>query len=135
MIELVRQGYEAWNSGDRQWVLDHMTEDVEWHTPPEDPDPGVFRGHEGVVQFWDQWRELFGQMRFRPEDVTAEGNHVVVNARRMGRGSRSGVEITERVSQVFRFTDEGKCDCVKEFYDESHALAAAGIAKAASHRS
>jgi ketosteroid isomerase-like protein len=28
-VDLVRQGFEAWNSGDRQWVLDHMRPDIE----------------------------------------------------------------------------------------------------------
>jgi ketosteroid isomerase-like protein len=41
LVHLVQKGYDAWNSGDRGWVLDHMAEDVEWITPPDDPDPGT----------------------------------------------------------------------------------------------
>jgi ketosteroid isomerase-like protein len=33
----VEKGYEAWNAGDRGWVLDHMSEDVEWITPELTP--------------------------------------------------------------------------------------------------
>ena len=54
--ELVRRGYEAWNSGDRSWVLEHMSEDVEWVTPAEDPDPATYHGYEALEQFWAQWR-------------------------------------------------------------------------------
>jgi hypothetical protein len=28
LVKLVERGYEAWNSGDRGWVLEHMSEDV-----------------------------------------------------------------------------------------------------------
>ena len=53
-LDLVRRGYDAWNSGDRSWVLEHMSEDVEWVTPAEDPDPGTYRGYAGVEKFWAQ---------------------------------------------------------------------------------
>ena len=26
LVQLVQQGYESWNSGDRGWVLEHMSE-------------------------------------------------------------------------------------------------------------
>ena len=46
-VKLVERGYEAWNSGDRGWVLEHMSEDVRWITPPDDPDPGTYPGVRG----------------------------------------------------------------------------------------
>jgi ketosteroid isomerase-like protein len=91
-VELVKRGYEAWNKGDRSWVLEHMSEDVEWITPPEDPDPGTYRGYEGVERFWSQWRAAVGQLEFRVEEIAEVGDHVVVTARRSGRGEHSGLE-------------------------------------------
>jgi ketosteroid isomerase-like protein len=35
--DLLRRGYEAWNAGDRSWVLEHLSPEVEWVTPPDDP--------------------------------------------------------------------------------------------------
>ena len=29
-VELTRQAYEAWNDGDLDWMLDHMTDDFEF---------------------------------------------------------------------------------------------------------
>ncbi|MBA2764479.1 MAG: nuclear transport factor 2 family protein [Thermoleophilaceae bacterium] len=95
LVDLVLEGYESWNRGDSAWVLDHMSPDVEWHTPSEDPDPGVFRGHRGVERFWAQWRELFGLISFRPIEAIDAGDAVVIVARRFGRGSASGVEVEE----------------------------------------
>ena len=119
--ELVRKGYEAWNSGDRSWVLEHMREDVEWITPPEDPDPGTYRGHEGVQTFWEQWRAAVGQLNFKPEEVVSKGDHVIVTALRSGRGEHSGLEVSDRVVQVFTFEGD-KCVRVHESYDRDMAL-------------
>ena len=60
-INLVRQGFEAWNSQDPQWILEHMTPDVEWIAPERDPFPGTYRGYEGVQEFWGRWRGAVGQ--------------------------------------------------------------------------
>ncbi len=125
LVELVKRGYEAWNSGDRQWVLDHMSPDVEWIAPPEDPEPGTYRGYAGVEQFWAQWRAAVGQLNFTPEEVIDAGNHVVVVARRSGIGEQSGLEVSDRVIQVFTFDGE-KCVRVREFYDRAEALRSVG---------
>ena len=44
-------------------------------------------------------------------------------ARRQGRGEHSGLEISDRVIQVFDFED-GKCTRVHEYYDRDAALSA-----------
>jgi uncharacterized protein len=124
-LELVRRGYDAWNSGDRSWVLEHMSEDVEWVTPPEDPDPGTYRGYEGLEKFWSQWRAAVGQLSFDLEEIHDHGDHVLVVARRKGRGEHSGLEVSDQVIQVFTFEGE-KCVRVQEFYDRADALRAIG---------
>ena len=123
LVQLVEKGYEAWNSGDRGWVLEHMAEDVEWITPSDDPDPGTYRGYEGIEKYWAQWRAAVGQLHFKIEEILDAGNSVVVVARRQGRGEHSGLEISDRVIQVFQFED-GKCVRVHEYYDRAAALSA-----------
>ena len=120
-VNLVKRGYEAWNQGDRSWVLEHMSDQVEWITPPEDPDPGTYRGFEGVEKFWAQWRAAVGQLSFTIEDVLDADPHVVVTARRSGRGEHSGLQVSDRVIQVFTFEDD-KCVRVREYYDREAAL-------------
>jgi uncharacterized protein len=128
-IQLVREGYVAWNRGDRQWVLDHMSEDFEWITPPDDPDPGSHSGHEAVVRFWDHWREAFGQLEFEPEEMFEVGDCVVSVARRQGIGNVSRVDVHERVYQVFTFKGDKAVRC-QEFYDRDAAMQAAGATQA-----
>lgn len=121
LVQLVEKGYEAWNSGDRAWVLDHISEDVEWITPEDDPDPGTYHGHRGVEEYWAQWRAAVGQLNFVVEEMLDAGDNVVVVARRQGRGEHSGLEISDRVIQVFHF--EGTiCTSIHEYYDRDAAL-------------
>jgi ketosteroid isomerase-like protein len=131
LVQLVRQGYDAWNSGDRGWVLDHMAEDIRWITPPDDPDPGTYEGYEGVERYWEQWRAAVGQLNFVIEEILDAGNSVVVVARRQGRGEHSGLEISDRIIQVFHFNDAAVCTEVREYYDRAAALSAVrdGVAK------
>jgi ketosteroid isomerase-like protein len=122
-IDLIKQGYAAWNGGDRAWVLEHMRPDVEWVSPPDDPDPGTFRGYLGVQEFWDNWRELFGQLQFEPLEFEDLGDHVLVVARRLGIGNVSGVRVEEQVIQVFSFDEDKRCYKVSEYYDRDQARA------------
>jgi uncharacterized protein len=128
-VDLVRQGYEAWNRGDREWVLGQMSPDFEWVTPDDDPDPGTHAGHEGVVDFWDQWREIFGLLKFQVEETIDAGDRVVAVVRRLGIGNVSGVEVQEVVIQVFTFRDGRAVRC-EEFYDREQALSSVGLGEA-----
>jgi ketosteroid isomerase-like protein len=119
-VELIRRGFDAWNSGDRQWVLDHMRPDVEWITPAEDPEPGRYHGFEELEEFWGRWRSTFGHLKFELEDLIDAGDHVVVIARRSG--LHSGIAISDRIVQVFSFDDDDRCFRVQEFYDRNVAL-------------
>lgn len=121
LVQLVQKGYEAWNAGDRGWVLDHMSPNVEWITPAEDPDPATYHGLRGVEEYWAQWRAAVGQLNFVVEEMIDAGDNVVVFARRQGRGEHSGLEISDQVIQVFHF--EGTiCTSVHEYYDRAAAL-------------
>jgi uncharacterized protein len=126
-VELIRRGYEAWNAGDRDFVLEQFSPDVEWVTPRDDPDPAVYRGAQGVIDYWDQWRAAVGQLSFSPSEFIDAGAAVVVVAERRGRGESSGLEVADVVFQVFHFSD-GLCRRVEEFYDRDEALTAADAA-------
>ena len=125
---LIRTGYEAWNGGDRSFVLQHLSPDVVWVTPPDDPDQGVFRGHDAIKGFWDQWRANVGQLRFEVEDMAETGDRVLAVVKRSGVGRQSGLEVSDVVCQVFFFDEDGQCSLVREFYDRKAASAAAGMA-------
>jgi hypothetical protein len=126
-VELVRQGFEAWNEQDPHWVLEHMAPEVEWITPETDPYPGTYRGYEGVREFWSRWRQAVGQLRFHPQELIDADDHVVVIARRRARNEHTGLQIDDQIAQVFTFRDDDKCVRVQEFHGREAAMNAAGI--------
>jgi ketosteroid isomerase-like protein len=127
-VNLVREGFEAWNSEDPQWVLNHMSPDVEWVAPERDPFPGTYKGFEGVQEFWNRWRNAVGQLKFAAEEVIDGGDHIVVIAFRWARNDITGLQIEDKIAQVFSFDQNDKCIRVQEFYDRGAALKAAGLA-------
>ncbi len=123
----MRSGYDAWNVGDRSYVLANFSPDVVWVTPPDDPDQDVFRGHDAVKGFWDQWQAAVGRLRFEVQEMIEEGNRVLAVVKRSGVGRQSGLEVSDVVCQVYFFDGDGKCSLVREFYDRKVAISAAGI--------
>jgi ketosteroid isomerase-like protein len=58
-IEMVKQLAAAWNRDDLDAFLDLLDPDVEWHTSIEpffEGTESVFRGHDGIRQFWESYR-------------------------------------------------------------------------------
>src|SRR4051794_41899432 len=101
LVQLVKKGYEAWNSGDRTWVLDHMSPEVEWITPEDDPDPGTYSGYQGVENYWAQWRAAVGQPNFKIEERIDPGGTPVVVPRPQGKGGPPGAEDPPRGDQGY----------------------------------
>ena len=68
-VNLVRQGFEAGTPRTPQSVLDHMHPEVEWVCSERDPFAGIYKGYEGVQEFWSRWRNAVGQLKFSPEEA------------------------------------------------------------------
>ena len=126
-VQLVRQGFDAWNEGDPSWVLKHMSPQVEWVTPPTDPYAGTYRGHEGVEEFWTRWRTAVGELRFDVDELIDAGDQVVVIARRSAYNPTTGLQISDAIAQVFTFDPADVCVRVEEYHGREAALRAAGV--------
>jgi ketosteroid isomerase-like protein len=126
-VELVKQGFAAWNAEDPHWVLEHMSPEVEWITPDTDPYPGTYRGYAGVQEFWMNWRNAVGKLHFVIEELIDGGDRVVVIARRRARNEQTGLSVDDKIAQVFTFDDDDKCVRVQEFHGREGAMQAAGL--------
>ena len=126
-MNLVRSGFEHWNREDPSWVLEHMSPEVEWITPPTDPYPGTYRGFDGVQEFWTRWRTAVGQLHFRIDEVVDAGEHVLVIATRSAKSPVTGLGVFDKIAQVFTFDADDKCTRVQEFHGREAAEEAAGL--------
>jgi ketosteroid isomerase-like protein len=100
-VGLARQAYEAWNRGDLEWFLDHMTEDFEFRPGLGFSDlESVYHGKEGWRRFAETWREAWEDITVRVERIEDLDDRIVALLTFDGKGRGSGVEVSIRVGQV-----------------------------------
>ena len=119
-LELAREGYAAWNRGDADWLMEHMTEDVEVEPLRGVGDfDKVYSGHEGWKRFWEGWREAWSTIEIRVErmeDMGDQGALALLTFEGVGKGS--GAEVSMTVSHWLTFR-EGQVSAVRVLTPES----------------
>ena len=129
-VAIVRASWEAWSRGDMDALFEFYDPAVEWDmTHSYVPDMGVYHGHEGIREFFREWRAFFAEYYAEPEQFIGTDEHVMVRVRQGGRGRSStvGVEMPA-YWQVYRLRD-GRAVRVVIYRDEAEALAAMGLQK------
>src|SRR3954454_425273 len=127
-IELVRRAFEVFLAGKSEFGLGLADPQIEWDSS-EFPMPdisGVYRGPEGVRQFWREWLAAWETVQFEYELVDA-GNRVVALIDQRMRGRFTGIEVPfGKYAQVYTFK-EGLIVHWKAYMNQSEALEAAGV--------
>jgi len=100
--------------------------EVEW-TAPEDGT--TYRGREGVSQRLEEWLESFDDYRYEVQRIVdCGGDEVLVVATEVGRGAMSGAEVRSTNYELLTIRD-GMIVRIREYYEETNALEAAGLRK------
>ena len=127
LARTVAQAYAAANRRDFDLVLTGWDPGSEYHPSgdllPPDLEP-VFYGHDGYLQLWRYWLDAFEDIRWDPEEILDFGDRLLVTTQQRGRGSGSGVAVSEPVFQLFTFR-RGLVVRQEDFLDRSKALEAA----------
>ena len=124
--ETVRRLFDSFNRGDFEASLALIDEEIEWDEPPNMPDTGgTYHGHEGMVSGFRRYMGAWETLRVDPEELIAAGpDRVVVVTHWMGRSRAAGVEVDQRVSQLYELR-EGKVVRLRQFRTREEALEAA----------
>jgi len=127
-VEIVRASWEAWSRGDMDALFEFYDPAVEWDmTRSYVPDMGVFHGHDGVREFFGEWRAFFAEYYAEPEEFIGADESVIVRVRQGGRGRASTVSVEMPAYwQVYRLRGS-RAVRVAIYRDESEALEAAGL--------
>ena len=124
--EIVRRGYEAFNRGDLDSVLELLDPEVRVDVLPESPMAETFHGRPGVLKMASENAEMFERYSAHPEDVIELGeDHIVVLIRSAARGRLSGVEVEGRLAHLWTLRDR-KAIRFQSFRTEAEARRAAG---------
>ncbi len=127
-VQLVKQGYAAFNRRDIPGLIALLSEDVEWHCPGTGyPLAGTYRGHNGVANFFQKLARDIDISDFQPREFVAEGDRVIVVG-----WERSKVKSTNRTMDldwVMAFTvHNGKITNFRQYTDTQAIANAYGSA-------
>jgi len=111
-VELLRKGYNAYETGDIAVLNDLFAEDVLWHITGRSQLAGDYKGRDQVFGFFGKLMELSGgTSKIEVHDILANDDHGVALV--TGSGSRNGNSFTGIDVHVFHLRG-GK---VVEFWD------------------
>lgn len=125
-VEVVGRIYDALARGDFDIALSHLHPEIEWHEPPHSPSAGVYRGHEGVRRSFLGWAASWSDYRLDVDDLLEAGDDVLAKCRQRARGRASGVEVEQRLFNVWTLRD-GIVVRMRIYHDEAEALEAARL--------
>jgi ketosteroid isomerase-like protein len=126
-VELVRRGFEAFNSGDIDRILAFTGADLEIEVPPGlSAEPDTYRGHEGVRRYFQSFDDAMDEVRFRADQFWHAGDTVVVDARVTARGKQTAIPVEQRAAQVWTIRGGGVTR-IRAFALLSEALETVGL--------
>ena len=127
-IAVVRRFLDAFNRRDVTAALALWSPDaeVDW-SRSKGPLKGVYRGHQGVETFWNEFWAAFGTVEIEVHESMQVGRCVVVPNTAHMRG-RDGIEVAARSTFVFT-VENGLQTRVQMFQERAEALEAAGLSE------
>jgi uncharacterized protein len=103
--EVIRRGYQAFNTADMNTLTEIMHEDVSWHTPGRSRIAGDYRGRDAVfAQFGRYGGETAGTFKATVQHVVANDDGRVVGIHHNS-GERNGKRLDVRCCIEFQVKD------------------------------
>lgn len=105
-VDLVRGGYDDFNSGNIDGVISRLVGDVEWTEPGGGNAPsGTFKGPDSVANdVFASVPQNFDEFQCIPEETSDEGDTVRVTVRFKGK-AKSGAELDTPAEHVWEVRD------------------------------
>ena len=129
-VEIVRRAVEEFNERGFDGVGDSdlVTDDFEFHEPPEQPAPRVARGREEVRKLGGEFDAAWEEHQSEPQEIRAvDADRVLLVSVEHFKG-RDGIEVEAPFAAIFTLRD-GKLVRWQAFWDKQNALEAAGLSE------
>ncbi|HEX2466773.1 MAG TPA: nuclear transport factor 2 family protein [Solirubrobacterales bacterium] len=128
-LERYRAAIDAWNRRDLVAVLEQTAADFEFHTSGLFPEiEPVYRGREGMVEFWNAFIEApWALLQVEIDELTElDDDRVLALLTFTGKGRSGGEEVTVQYAHLCTFRD-GQVARIDSFADWDEARDAAGL--------
>jgi ketosteroid isomerase-like protein len=128
-VEVVRLAVDATNRRDLATLDAIWSEEAEFHSTFAASEGRVFRGHQGIRDYFDTLGDVFDDMWIEIEEITDVGKErLVVELRVSGRGRGSGVNVEQRNGQVWTIVDS-KVARIDSYMNSTDAFEAVGFSE------
>lgn len=104
--DTLKEGYEAFGSGDVQKATENFADDVRWEGSNSDriPGSGTYTGPEEIIQkAWAVIPENFEEFNLEPDEFIEDGDTVVVLGHSTAKTKSTGKDIKVPFVHVWRF--------------------------------
>jgi ketosteroid isomerase-like protein len=118
----LRRGYEAFNEGGVDAILEWVAPEITVRDRESGPDHATHHGILGIKELFESMMEAFDELRFEPEEFTRIGSDVVVVLTQHARGRGSGARIASTTAHVWTM-EKGRPVGLRIFRDKERALA------------
>jgi ketosteroid isomerase-like protein len=126
-VRLLDRGYRLiYHEGRLEDALGGLDEDFEW-VATDHPDGLVYRGPEGVMEFFRDWTESWDDIEVEWELEQIDDERVLAISRMRGRGRGSGVPVEMHFGQIWTYRD-GRFTRMVMYPEAESARRAAGRA-------
>ena len=103
---LIREGYDAINRGDVDWLRSHTHPDLEFRSRFSGLAGRSYRGKRGFEQWLADTRDAWEEMQQVPERlIELDEERTIADVRFRGRGKSSGAVVEQRLAVVFTIRD------------------------------
>src|SRR5687768_11323585 len=128
-LEIVRRGFDAYNRRDIDGVLETWapTAVVDWSNS-RGPERGVYRGHDEIRAFWQEFFAAFEEVRFEILDLREVDDDLVIVENVAHMRGRDGIEVQARSTFLLALRD-GATISFELHQTTQDALEAAGKAR------
>src|SRR5438105_1007331 len=95
-LKLAHDSYDAFNRRDLETLLQLYDPRCEWHMShyPAWPEKRIYRGREGLTEFFDNWLDPWEEFYVEVKQVTdLPGDRAFVIGYNRGRGRLSGAQV------------------------------------------
>jgi uncharacterized protein len=128
-IAIARRAYEAFQHDGIEGIVPFLDEEIEWRNPEDSPIAGVWRGHQGVRDWYAQVREAFGEMTFTPNEFRVVSEERILVLLHFGlTGAESGVQMDVPLAHLIDMR-AGRATALRMYSDQRKALEIAGLSE------
>jgi len=105
-VEIVKRGFDAFNTGGIDAALAFFHHEFEATTPPElAAEPQTYRGHDGARRWFDSFAEVMDEIRWDAKSFSEAGDRVIVEFTLRARGKTTGLDFGQDAVMVWTLRD------------------------------